>query len=709
MTDLIEGNVRHAESGFDLAEPLRVVRRRWRLIAGVGGAVALLFILIGLAQPSTYTASGLVMVNPRPESVMADAEVLGPMPAAEAAIESEREVIVSRPVVGRLVDAQDLTSSPIWNRASNAADVRESTISAVQRSVSASRRGESYVLQVSAEAPNAEEAQRIANGLIDAYFETQSVARIDATERANVWLSQRLDSLREDLQNAEVAMENYRAENNLMQVHGASFTEQRALELQSAIQLARSKVAGAEARLRQIEDMRRRGLASDTNANVLSSGVISGLRAQQAAVARQEAELRTRYGANHPALARIAAERADLDSQVRAEIQRITANLRDEVEVARAELAVLTGDERGLGAQLASDNQSLLKLREFERSVEARRTVYEELLARFNEIAGLESLKVADVRLVQAAVAPGAPSSPNVGFTLALGLAVGAVAGLLAGLVRELLDDTVTSARDVEREVGTPALMTIPELDRDALRAVAHEGNGPAAYLVRKPLSSFSESVDALRFAIIRRNGGGRGAQVVAVTSVFPGDGKTTVSLALARSAAPTMKTIIVDCDLRRRTLSLTHTRNVSQGLGEVLAGSGRLEASLKPDTLSHATILPASGRDCNPRVLFSSDAFPQLLERLRAQYDLVVLDCPPALVVADTRLIAEHADGVLLVARWSRTPVRAVSAALSRLKESNARIFGVVMNRVDPRDQTRLGYDDPAYYHRVAAGYYRA
>jgi capsular exopolysaccharide synthesis family protein len=186
-----------------------------------------------------------------------------------------------------------------------------------------------------------------------------------------------------------------------------------------------------------------------------------------------------------------------------------------------------------------------------------------------------------------------------------------------------------------------------------------------------------------------------------------PDEGKTTTSLCLARIAAMSGQSVlIVDCDLRRHSLSETIGVRPQYGLLNVLSGDTDWRGAIVQDPESQAQLLPALAGRFNPRDVFESQAMGALMAELRAAYDLVILDSAPVLAIAETRTIATHADLTLVVVRSDKTPAGAARTAMREIAQSGADIAGVALNYVDPRRPGRGAYGDTLYYS-YARSYY--
>jgi capsular exopolysaccharide synthesis family protein len=190
--------------------------------------------------------------------------------------------------------------------------------------------------------------------------------------------------------------------------------------------------------------------------------------------------------------------------------------------------------------------------------------------------------------------------------------------------------------------------------------------------------------------------------RVIAVTSARPGEGKTTVALALARSAALSGEHVLVmECDLRRPTFALRLRASAPQGLADCLRNKLPASEVIRTDAVSGMDVMQAGRIGADLPDLFLSDTMARMLSELRLKYDLILLDSPPVQAIAEARILAGIADATLLCVRWCATPLPVVQHALELLEEAHAHVAGCALTRVDARAHVRSGYADADVYHR--------
>jgi exopolysaccharide transport family protein len=724
-------------SVIDLHALIATFRRRLKLFLALALLVFVVVLVFTIQATPLYTATSSVMIDTRTSRVVDSEAVLSGLSGDAGVVDTEVEILKSRQLAERVVEALNLQEDPEFNTALakpglvgqvsegigsmfgaaapdrarreltelEAQTEREHVVDTVRSRLSIRRVGLTYVMGVSFTSPSPEKSARIANAFAQNYLLEQLEAKFEATRQANEWLNSRLDDLRGEVIQSEAAVEQYRNANNLLSASGATLTEQEISTYNTQLATVRAQQAEDEARLATARAQMARGSTGEDVGEALGSTVVQQLRARRAEVSGRVADLSSRYGPRHPDMLRAERELADIDGQIQAEIGRIISNLEARVQVARQRTGSMQGSLAGARGTLAANNSAGVRLNELQRNAEASRTLYQGLLDRFKQTTSQEGLEESDARIVSRAIVPTDPSSPNVPMNLALGLLVAVGAGLAGVVLAEKLDSGLATGEDVESKLAYPHVGSIPLVS--SIADDADRRTPPAEFLLQKPLSAFAEAIRALRTSILFSRVG-QNVAVIAVTSTLPGEGKTTTAVSLARSAAQAgQRVIIIDCDLRRRAVNRLFGIEPERGLMDVLNGVASLEATLYHDEPSGAYVLPLTHTSFTPKDVFNSQAMDSLLGTLRANFDLVILDTAPVLAVADTRVLASKADAVLFLTRWRATPRKAVTNALRLLESSGAHIAGVALVQVDMKSQARYGYGDAGYYYGAYKQYY--
>ena len=725
----------------DLEIDLRAIfgtlwRRRWV----IGGCVLLItaaVLLVVFQLTPRYTASAQVLIDPR-ERKVADVEaVLSGLSSDASTIESQIQVIRSRMLAERVIDQLGLERDPEFNAAlrqpgwtSSSLDwvkgllpgeaVEETAEQRQQRErsevvdvyledLAVSQVGRrSFVIDISFTSENPRMASRVANTLSDLYLVEQLEAKFEATKRATDWLNERLGALRERVEGSEGLVEAYRTEHGLVVAAGVTIDEQQLSAINTQLTVSRADLAEKRARFRHVNELLQSGAGVESLAEVLASDVIGDLRQRQAELAREQAELESRYGDRHPHMIKIRAQHTDANQQIESEVKRIVGNLEHEVSVAHSRTRSFKTSLDQLRGRRSSEQVARIRLRELERESKANRTLYESFLGRFKETSQQSGIAEADARLISRAAVPVNPSYPKKGLFAVFGLLFSVGVAFFAVIVLERLDNGFRTGAQLEQTLGLPHLASIPELSVHD-RTVAGETLAPETYVLAKPLSAYSEALRSLRSAVLLSNVDDP-PRVIVLTSALPSEGKTTMTLSLGRSAAASnVRTIVIDADLRNPSVARTLGLKPKAGLVEYLAGQVSLDEVLILDEASGLFVLPAiaGSSPASPPDLIGSASMRSLLEKLKTEFSLVLLDSAPVLVVSDTRILGQISDKLVFIVQWEKTPRGATEEAVHALRQFDVDIAGVVFSRLDLRRHARYGYGDSYSYYGKYSGYY--
>lgn len=721
-----------ADHGFNLPHLVRILRRHMRLMAVIFLATVAAAAGITISMRPVYTADAHLMIDKPGERLLPkDNNQENTNTVIDTgAIESEVQVLRSPALAEAVVRDLRLDHDPEFNPAPHkpgliarlrsalpqlgappprpAAQAYSPVVDAVLSHLKVSRLGASYIVDVGFTSHDPDKSARIANAFADNYLKLQLQAKYDVSRDATNWLYGHIGELRQRVLDADSALAAYRIQNNLLttSAQGQTLTEQEISNLDQQAALTRASEAEAQARLNTAQAQLASGSAGDDVGETLNSPVITGLRGQQAVINAKIADLQSRYGPRHPDLIKAQQQLAAVDVQIKTEIKRILSNLQAQAAVARERAISMDHSVAQSRSGLAETNRSLVHLNDLQRNADAERTVYETFLSKFKEIGAEAGLARTDAHIVSPARPPFVPSAPRKSLNLAFGAALGLAAAMTAALVAEMFETGLGDAEIVERELALPYLGSIPSLSSitepdDPLR------RRPIDHLVVKPMSSFAESFRSLKAAIEFSRLGAR-ARVLAVTSSLSGEGKTTTSVGLARSAAIAgVRSVIVDCDLRQRAVNQLLALSPRAGLLEVLSGTATLDEALMLDELSGAMVLPLVQAHYTPKDVFNSDAMARLIDELKRRFELVVLDTAPVILVTDARSISRHADAVVLLVHWRKTSRTLVHTSMRLLANAGAALAGVALTRVDLRRQASIDPGDPTAYYRSHKKYY--
>lgn len=724
---------------LDLRELFAILRRRkWSVIICFILVTASAAAIVNRMTP-IYEATSSVMldVNERP---LANIEsILAGLPANSETMHGVVAVMLSRDFAERVIQKLKLYENPEFNPAlrpqsgwatfvssargqiwqalgipteSTPAAVpsieeqadreRVRVISALLNKLEVVPRAETWVIDITASSEEPIMASLLANTVAELYLVNQLEEKFQATKREAEWLTRRLADLRADLQRAESAVEAYRSSAGLLQSDGdTTLGQQQISDVNGQLIVARMQRAELESRLREAETLLLSPGGASAAGDVLQSPLIQGLIQQEAEVVRKIAELSSTSGENLPAMQSARAEARDLRGKITQEIGRVVEGLRSETVIARAQVGSLESSLASLETQLGATNSKSAQLRVLEREAETSRLLYESFLSRFKEGEDQETIQQSDARVISHADVPGGPEQPKGTILIALSAAFSLLLGLGVAGLWEVFDRGLRSMEQVSRQLDLHCLGLLPAVSRFRRR-----GSSPEAYLVRMPTSAYAEAVRSILTGILFSSA--KTPRVVAVTSARPNEGKTSTAIAMARlNALAGRRSIILDLDLRKPELHKRLKARAANGLVEFLKDRAPFTDVVQRDEATGLDFIVAGRRTSNSVELLRSKHLKDLLVELGKAYDLVIIDAPPVLALADARLTARLADTTLLVVRWGKTTPEVARLAVRQLLNVGAGIAGVAISMVDVRRNAQYNNSDSEAFTGEFRRYY--
>jgi capsular exopolysaccharide synthesis family protein len=561
----------------------------------------------------------------------------------------------------------------------------------------------SNLVEVSFYSEDPKLAARIANQLANDYIEQNLQVKWDETVKASEWLQGQLVGLKAKLEKSEDALQAYAQANAILFVEEKkNLANERLAQLQTEFTKAQSERFQKEALYGLVQGGKVQDLPG-----FLSNRLVQDLAVRLSELERDYAQLTSTVKPDYPKAVALKNQidtlQAGLDRQKKALAQNIIDEYRSAVV-----------NQEYLGDALEAQKKEVNEIAErsiqyniLKREVDTNKQLYEGLLQRLKEAQVSAGLKASNIRIVDAAEIPEEPVRPRVLLNLALGVILGVGLGIGLAFFQEYLDNTIKTPDEVESLLRLPSLGILPSMvGRGAGKEIGEEA---AALSTTQPTApaiqtspAFQEAFRSLRTSILLS--ANPVPRTILITSALPGEGKTTITVNLGATLASLgNKVVIVDCDMRRPACHRSTGVQNKPGFVQCLTGHVTLpEAILPVPGVADLSVIPCGPIPPNPAEVLSAPVTVELLRRLREEFEYVLVDSPPLLSVADSRILATATDAVVLVVRAFSTPYDAVRRARSLLYGAGARILGVALNDVDVR---RDGYAYN-YYYRYGYGY---
>lgn len=736
------GNANELHEVPGLLEYWRVVRKRGATILTILAIAFTGTLLATLKQKPVYRARALVEIQKENPDIPTLQELFQVENISDSYLETQYRILKSESLARSVISETHLERTPEFAFAMPAAlfTGRRAVTDAEPRQIDAKDRSgpqledkllkkfqeqldieplkRSRLIEVSFESNDPKLAADVVNILTSNYIQQNLQARWDASQNATEWLSRQLLDTKAKVERSEDELHEYARRNGLLFLEDGkggteNIVERRLRELQEELTKAQAERFEKESVYHLLEQGDYGGLPG-----VFDNKLMQDLTEKLAELHRDRSKLATIFNPDYPRLKEIQSEIDDLQAGLTEErtrgAQEITNAYRAAVEREQMLRDALKEQQKEASVIAEKSVQySILK-----READTNEQLYSGLLEKMKETGVSTSLKAANVRVVDAAFPPVKPDHPKISLNLLLGIVVGLCLGTGAAFLQEHLDNTLKTAEDVERFLQLPTLASVPAVrrvhnngatrllvDKRARVLSADNGNNNDSSLAphwnriegNEQNASLAEAFLGLRTSILLSTAK-RPPGSLLITSAQSGEGKTTIAANLAIALAQLGESVLlIDADLRRPSVHTFFGVARPTGLVNYLTGHSDWRSLVYQPGPSGLGVLFCGPVPPNPVNVLSSEFMPSLLEKASQHYKHVVLDSPPLLNLADSRILATLVDGVILVVGAGITPRDLSQRAYASALDAGSHVLGVAINFVD----TSLGYYAGGYeYH---------
>lgn len=635
-----------------------------------------------IAKP-LYVATTVLMLETEQQQVVDLQSVVSGVSGETIALNSEVEVLRSRALIGKVVDNENLVDDPYFNPHLNAPSLKSQVKAAIGLSkknlplseveeaamhrittidtflshLAVRNIAETFIFNISVSADTPKKSARLADAVAQQYIINQLDVKFEATQTANLWLSNRVSELQNELLLAEEKVSDFRSKSQWVSDAALQQLDRQTKDLRERLREGEAALNQATSYVQKLEDLE--GMSHDAIAAAIGDPTLTAILSDPNEITKN-----TRFNSQLTRLKLNASQNAE---RLRAQAN----NLRESIE--------------RLDEQITIQNTDQIMMQQLTREAEAAGALYEYFLSRLKETSAQQGLQSADSRIISAAVAPSYAASPRKSMLIALALVFGTVLGSAVVVMRDMQNDTVSTASELQRATKKVVMGQILDA-RHKSRLEFFEA------AVQTPLSPIAETLRNLRTSLMMSISDDAG-KIILLSSAQPGEGKTTISFCLAHSlSSQGKKVLVIEADLRRPTFAQILKNVQKAGLTSVLTENVKLEDAVVQHTADGPDILVSGKIDINAPDVFLSAKFKELLDHARQIYDIVLIDTPPVLLVAETRIIAQYADKVFLVVGAGDTSTAKINAALNMLELAGHPSDGFILNKVSLGELKRAG-----------------
>jgi len=560
----------------------------------------------------------------------------------------------------------------------------------IRKNISVSPVENSRILQVGYMSDNPVVAMQVANAVAQAYIDELVDMQMEVSGYSIGWMKKKSEIQRINLEESEKELYEYKKKHDIVLVEDKiTVLPERLSDLSRQLTASETKRKELFAVYDQIKNIRKGQL--ETIPVIVDAPAIEAINRKIQMADQKISELSKKYGPKHPRMTTAKNELETLKNTKYQELGKVVQTIKNEYQLAQSnerDLKDLLEQTRFEAARFAEKS---IQLGILQRKVDTNRYLYDALIKKMKESGITERSQAVNVWVIEKAQLPKNPAKPRKKRNILLGIILGLFGGVGLAFFLEYLDNTVKTPEDIEEKFDIPVISTIDFL-KDKEQTILQN-------VLTDSSSLIAESFKGLRTAITLSSAD-TPLKTLLISSVTPGEGKSSISACLAVTIAQAgKKVLLIDADMRRpvqhKHFNLENTSGLSSFLAGVSEGEG-LELSTPVENLDVITAGPVPP---NPSELLSSKRFTTLISDAAEIYDRIIIDTPPLASVTDPVILSQYVDGFILVTWAGKTTYEILGNGLKKLREANAPIIGLVLNRFSAKKS--------GYYYNYGDYYY--
>lgn len=685
-----------SESSFNLRHYWHIVlERRW-LVISTFLSIMLLTVIYLFKATKIYEASVRIQIDREAANPLQVRDIFTMESREQDYLQTQYKNLQSRTLLELVLKELKLDKDPRYAK-------ERDPVEALARDISVDPIRLSRLVDVRVEHSDPEKAMLIANTLANKFIDRNMDQRVESTFDAVTWLQTEVASAERKVTEAEEALYQYRRENGEVSLEeGENIVRQSLLQAQSELGRVRSESVQAQRALAEMEKLLDAGEPIETLPAVASDPTVQRLRQEIAVEEANLAALLKRYRDKWPSVQAARNKLSALKTNLRAECLKQMETIRNRALILRTQEEELRDlVQREEKKQLALNKLSI-DYENLRREAENNKAIHSNVLMRLKETELMSRMTSNNMRIVDLATEPFTPVKPRVVLTILMGIVGGCAVSLALAFFVSYLDDSIKSQDDIENYLRLPFLGYIPNIktnsvvERD-LQSHLH------------PQSGAAEGFRTIRATIALTHKPEK-FRVLSITSTIPSEGKSLVASNLAIVHAQTgLRTLLVDADLRRPSVHKAYQLHSPAGLSSFLMKeTDEIEDIVHKTEVPNLDVVCCGALPTTPSELIGSTRMMEFLQRVRGQYDRVVLDCPPVSAVSDPLIISAMSDGVVYVTKFNKIRREHGRKSVARIQNAGIYILGVVINDIDFEGKDSYYYSYYYYQNRYYTSHYK-
>lgn len=674
---------------FSFWEIMRILTKWWWIIALIVVVSIAMAAFVTLRETPMYRASTTIEIKQQ-ESNIVDVSDVEEITADDEYMATQYSLLRSTALAERVADTLNLPSDPAFADQDAARDVRRRQAArTIVENLRVAPVGQSRLIQISFESEDPETSAVIADAIADSFIAYNLDRKYNATSYARDFLEERIKATKAALERSERDLISYAEQQGIVNVGSA--TAESASEASGSLDSAalvslNSVLTEARTERMSIEERYRQARSSEMTPDFQNNPAIASLQTRRGDLNAEYQEKLAYLKPGFPEMQELKSRIDFLERQIAEERQNVTASLRSQYEAAVAREQNLQERVNALKASVIDVRNKSVDYNILQREVDTNRAQYDALLQRLKEVSISDGIGTNLVSVVDRAETPEQPFSPNIKRAVITAALLSCMLGLGLAYAVEFIDDRIKVPDDFKTKLSLPILGVIPLMRK----------SNTLMDLLNDPKSNIVEAYASMRTNLQFANAAG-GPKVMQVTSTRSGEGKSSTAYALAKSfAALDKKTLIIDADLRMPSFPKGQDRSI--GLAGVLETDTPIEETILATQVPHLSLLPCGKSPPNPSEILAKSRFEQVLAHARKHFDVVIVDSPPTLGLADAPLLGAKCDATILVVEAGAIRTPSVRLTIERLRNSGTSLVGAVLTKYKPSMSGYLDYYQYSY-----------
>lgn len=723
--------IERPEAGGGQAVIWQTMRKNWTTALVTALAVVLGVTFYTLGQTKIYQAAATIQFDPNPPRPLGGkVETVVDMGAGSywdnhEYYETQYKILTSQRVATVVVGQLGLDHDAGFIRNSSPG-APAATLSVPEETAAQILRGrlrvdavkDSRLAVVKLEDADPDRARRVLTALVETYVSMNLEDVHASTSQAVEWLQGQLDHLKRDLESSEMALHEYKEKKNILSValdDQSNMLREEMKVLNDELTKVRTKREELTARRAELAKVRNDDPSVLPSHELLASNLLQDVRhAYTEAVRTRDSLLRSGKGKNHPDVEGAQARVDTAREAIMAEVKNIQGALDRDLSVINRQEGGLAGLFENARKRAFELNLLEIEYNRLRRAKDNNEKLYAVVQERTKESELTQLLRFNNIRIVDPPLRPGGPIRPQVPFNIGAGIFVGILLGMAAAMGRAMIDRSVKTPDDVEKEVGLTFIGLLPEISDETIggnygkkknrrKLTALALKHPELIVHEHPMSGLAEAARTIRTNLLFM-APDRPFQTLLVTSAGPSEGKTTVACCIAIAMAQAgQRVVLIDCDLRKPRIHRIFGKDSKVGVTTALLAE-TIEGAVLNTDVPNLSVISAGPIPPNPAELLHSERFKQFLEQVQGKFDRVILDSSPVVPVTDGVVLSTLVDGTILVVRAFETTKDLARHALRALLDVGANVAGTVLNAVN---LNKGEYKYSHYYYYRRDGYY--